>query len=453
MKLESRRGRAALNVVVLSGAFVIVAGAAAQTLPAPVQNTDYFFDGAPAANKVLLGKNLFWDKLLSGNNDVSCGTCHNPQFGTGDSLSLGLGAGGDGGGMLRVANTARNRIVRNALPLYNSGARVATAFGNDGDVMLQTDGTFATPAGVLPNASLVADLDNQLAAQALFPLMAAREQAGIDPSNPLSACALAGDFACTWSMYVDKIRAVPDYVTLFKQVYPSITDANGIKINHVVNAIGAYETVAFRSDDSPFDRFLRGDATAMSPAAVAGMNLFYGSAGCSTCHSGVFQTDRKFHAIAMPQIGPGRQSGVNGKDDGRFRNTFISSDRHKYKTPSLRNVAISGPWSHAGAYTSLEAVIRHHLDPVASLNNYDTTQAILPPIPANPQVASIDFKEWNDLTARAARAATNELPASSLSDTQVNQLVAFMHALTGDSVMNFKDKIPLTVLSKLPVAD
>jgi len=453
MKANKGCDSTALASMLLAALALWSNGAAAQTLPAPVVNTDYFYDSAPPAEKVQLGKNLFWDKLLSGDNNISCGTCHNPQFGAGDSLSLGLGASGDGGGMIRDAHGVRGRIVRNAMPLYNAGARSAVAFGHDGEVSTQVEGVFVTPAGALPNPFLVTDLDNVLAAQALFPLVATREQAGISRTNPLSVCAAQVNRPCVWNMYLDKIRAVPEYVTLFKQVYPNIADAAGLRINHVVNAIAAYQTVAFRSDDSPFDQYLRGDTTAMSPNAVAGMNLFYGSAGCSNCHSGVFQTDRSFHAIAMPQIGQGRRDGTSGKDDGRLRVTRNQADLHKYKTPSLRNVVLTGPWSHAGAYTTLEAVIRHHLDPVAALNAYDTTQAILPPIPTVPAVDQSDFNEHNNLTARAARAATNELAPSSLSDEQVKQLVAFMHALTGDSVHNFKDKIPLTVLSLLPVAD
>jgi cytochrome c peroxidase len=249
------------------------------------------------------------------------------------------------------------------------------------------------------------------------------------------------------------VKAVPAYVDLFRQVYPTITSASGIRINHLVNALAAYQTVAFRSDDSPFDRYLRGDTLAMSAKAVAGMNLFYGAAGCSTCHAGVFQTDRSFHSIAAPQIGPGRRDGLGGRDEGRMRNTNNPADKYKYKTPTLRNVVLSGPWTHAGAYTSLEAVIRHHLNPAVALNAYDTTQAILPPIPNNPDVASTDFKEWKDLNARAARAASSELGPMSLTDEQVGQLVAFMYALTGDSAYSFKDKIPLTVPSGLPVSD
>jgi cytochrome c peroxidase len=155
----------------------------------------------------------------------------------------------------------------------------------------------------------------------------------------------------------------------------------------------------------------------------------------------------------MPQIGQGRRDGVSGKDDGRIRVSRLQSDLHKYKTPSLRNVVLTGPWTHSGAYTSLEAVIRHHLDPVASLNSYDTSQAILPPIPSVPTIEATDFMEHNDPEARFSRGRTNELAPNPLTDEEVGQLIAFMHALTGASVHDVKDKIPLEVLSKLPIAD
>jgi cytochrome c peroxidase len=439
----------------LAGATVLLIGgtAAAQGLPTAVVDTDYYFNGAPDPAKATLGKNLFWDKLLSGQNDVSCGTCHNPQTGTSDALSLGLGAGAIGTAQMRSAHAAKNRIVRNALSLYNLGAKEFVNFNNDGDLETNTDGTFKTPAGTLPNPSLVTDLDNISAAQVLFPLMAAREQAGLDSANPLSACALNGDFTCTWNLYLDKIRAVPGYLPLFQAAYPTITSTADIKINHVANAIAAYELVAFRSDDSPFDAYLRGDTSAMSPKAVNGMNLFYGAANCSSCHSGKFQTDHKFWAVAMPQIGPGRRDGTNGADDGRIRNTLKQADRHKYKTPSLRNVALTGPWSHAGAYTSLEAVVRHHLDPVNSLNNYDTTQALLPPVPLNSTVVTMNFKEHSNVTKRTTRGSSNQATPVALSDTQVGEIMAFLHALTGESALNTAGLIPHTVPSGIPVAD
>ena len=132
---------------------------------------------------------------------------------------------------------------------------------------------------------------------------------------------------------------------------------------------------------------LRGDPGAMSPDARRGMALFYGRANCSSCHEGPFQTDHRYHAIAMPQIGPGKadgrdpsywnETGINAvlEDFGRGRVTVRPADNYKFRTPSLRNVATTGPWSHAGAYDSLEAVVRHHLDPVAPLHAYELDEA------------------------------------------------------------------------------
>ncbi|MGZ8226448.1 MAG: cytochrome-c peroxidase [Methylococcaceae bacterium] len=452
MKLKAHYDNIPWGAIVLSVLSLFAAKAMAEALPVPVADKDYFYEGKPSQQIVDLGKQLFFDKILSGDKNISCGTCHNPLFGSGDDLSLPIGAGGSGSGANRTANLAKNRIVRNSLALYNHGAKQFIAYSSDGDVMLGANGTFVTPAAA---SVLPPKLDNLLAAQALFPLTAAREMTGLNATtNPITNCALLGDFTCVWTSLVTRLQGISGYVTLFKNAYPAeITSATGIKIQHVVNAISAYETVAFRSDDSPFDDFLAGQTSAMSSQAVAGMNLFYGSAGCSTCHKGIFQTDHSFHAIAIPQIGPGRRDGVGGKDDGRFRNTRIATDKHKYKTPSLRNVELTGPWGHDGAYTTLEGIIRHHLDPVASLNNYDASQAFLPAFPRNPAVASNDFKEHNDLTARAARAKTNELAAKSLTDAQVDQLLVFMEALTGASVLDVSDKIPSTVPSGLPVAD
>ena len=77
----------------------------------------------------------------------------------------------------------------------------------------------------------------------------------------------------------------------------------------------------------------------MSGAARRGMELFYGKAKCATCHSGVLQTDQEFHAIAMPQVGPGKGHGDSGHEDfGRGAVTGDVADRYRFRTPSLRNV-------------------------------------------------------------------------------------------------------------------
>ena len=105
------------------------------------------------------------------------------------------------------------------------------------------------------------------------------------------------------------------------------------------------------------------------------MRLFYGKADCASCHSGAFQTDHDFHAIAMPQLGPGKGDGFRGREDfGRERVTGDPTDRFRFRTPTLRNVALTGPWGHTGAYATLEAVV-----PEVSLKAGPDTHVTLPP--------------------------------------------------------------------------
>ena len=105
-------------------------------------------------------------------------------------------------------------------------------------------------------------------------------------------------------------------------------------------AIASFVAFEWRADDSPFDRYLC-SGEPMAPAAMAGMELFYGRAGCSDCHSGRFQTDHGFHAIAMPQIGPGKPDlfESHAHDTGQYkltgaRKTPFASERTACATSS-----------------------------------------------------------------------------------------------------------------------
>ena len=180
------------------------------------------------------------------------------------------------------------------------------------------------------------------------------------------------------------------------------------------------------------------------------MELFYGEAGCANCHSGPFQSDWQFHAITIPQIGPGRVNAVNGRDLGRERISRARTDRFKYRTPTLRNVALNAPYGHDGAYATLEGVVRHHLDPVDSFNNYDTSQLVLPP---NPNPAINDFTEFNNANQRAARIAANELAPVELTDAEVAQLIDFLNALTDPASLDLRHWMPKSLPSGLLLAD
>lgn len=418
-------------------------------LPSSVQDSDFHNNGQPIASKVELGKLLFFDKLLSGNGNISCATCHHPLLGTGDGLSLPVGEGGAGIGPSRNTGDGGDaifeRVPRNAPPIFNLGAVEFIRMFHDGRVEVDTSqpSGFKSPAG----SNLPLGLDNVLAAQAMFPVTSAAEMAGSPGDNIIADFAAEGDLTSLWSAIAQRLQANPEYVRRFNEVYG--IEQNEITYVHAANAMAAFEADIWRFDKSPFDRFLRGETDTMSENAKAGMQLFYGGAKCDTCHSGKFQTDHKFHSIGMPQIGPGKGDGNSSHEDfGRERETANPSDRYKFRTPSLRNVELSGPWGHAGAYNSLEAIVRHHANPQEAINSYNTSQAVLP---SRTDLNSIDFLTHNDTILRALIADSNEILPTSPSDTQVQHMLDFLGTLTDPAALDMRDDFPKRVPSGLPI--
>lgn len=423
----------------------------------PAVDTDYYDDGQPLAAKVHLGKILFFDKILSGNNNTSCATCHHPMAWTGDGLSLPVGEGGRGLGITRDSGSGfdaiHERVPRNAPPVFNLGAREFTRMFYDGRVTENPSAPsgFDSPAG----DDLPAGLDNALAAQAMFPVTSATEMAGQAGENPQADATASGQLAGdggVWDLIARKLQTFPGYVDMFVQAFPGeIMVAEDITYVHAANAIAAFEAHDWRFDNSPFDQFLRGNRLAMSVPARIGMNLFYGKSGCSKCHSGVFQTDQDFHAIAMPQIGPGKGDNTDGHGDfGREQVTGDPRDRFRFRTPTLRNVALSAPYGHAGAFNSLDAVVRHHLDSVNSLYEYDREQVVLP---SRPDLDDLDFIVMDDLDRVGEIADASELKKSRLKDREVQALMAFLHSLTDLSAVDLRRDVPVRVPSGLPIWD
>ncbi len=408
--------------------------------------------------KEALGRLLFFDKLLSGNRDIACATCHNPLLAGGDGLSLPLGAGGKGLGPARLpsgddGSGVPQRIPRHAPALFNLGATEFTTLFLDGHLSLDPAG----PGGFhnAEGLTLPPGLDGVLAAQALFPLVSLLEMAGEPGQNPVADAVATGRAEQAWALLAARLRGVEDYVELFKAAYPGIRRPEQVTLVHAVNAIAAFEAAAFRCTDSAFDRHVRGEQRYLSQRALNGLNLFYGTAGCSECHSGPFQTDHRFHAIGMPQIGPGRfdnQPGYfDGLDDfGRAQVTGDEQDRFRFRTPSLRQVALSGPWGHAGAYNDLESVVRHHLDPDRALREYDPGQALLP---SRPDLDRLDFLVHSDPVRRQGIADAIELAPVQLDDNQVVALLEFLRSLTDFGCADLRHLIPQRVPSGLPVGD
>ncbi len=433
---------------------------------------------------------LFFDKLLSGNRNIACATCHHPALATGDGLALPLGEGAVGLGPDRRAGDdgpgLHGRVPRNSQPLFNLGAREYTRMFHDGRVEVDAGGHYASGFISPAKWKLPGGLDSVLAAQAMFPVTSPDEMAGQKGENAVADAVslrnLSGPGGA-WELLAQRLRDNPRYVELFIAAFPErVAAAEDIDFVDAANAIAAFEAVAFRSDGSPFDDFLRGNSDALSPAAVRGMDLFYGRAGCARCHAGPFQTDHAFHAIAMPQIGPGKGDGADGsywratgeraflEDFGRGRVTARHEDDYRFRTPSLRNVVLTGPWGHSGAYDSLEAVVRHHLDPVGALERYAFTASLLPAVgavrelgvagSALHQVALSEHRArgffardgWvqGNRVLRGNIARANELDSADLSDAEVADVLAFLHSLTDARARNAA-AVPTDVPSGLAV--
>jgi len=407
--------------------------------------------------KVKLGQLLFFDKILSGNKNISCASCHHPLNHTADGLPLGIGEGGRGTGPSRALEgvaqgdfNIKKRIPRNAPALFNLGHREFRVMFHDGRVQSNTrhSSGFETPAkDETPHG-----LESPLAAQALFPPTSAEEMAGEPGSNEIADAAAAKKFSTIWEILTGRIRGIPEYVNLFQRAYPDqITTAETVTIIHIVNAIAAFESTAWRADNSPFDRFMNGDMEGISKEARTGMTLFLGKAQCTRCHSGKFQTDHNFHAIAMPQIGPGKGDGTNGMHDfGRERVTGRETDRCKFRTPSLRNVALTAPYGHSGAYPDLKTTILHHTNPAYAVANFDSTTVRMP---QTFTLTTADAAVMQDPNMVKDLIKQSEITKIDLSDEEINQLIEFLHCLTDPKSINLLQDVPHRVPSGLSLID
>lgn len=394
---------------------------------------------------VRLGEALFWDPILSGNRDTACATCHHPELGSGDNLSVSIGTNGFGLGESREFGSARELIPRNATPIYNLGYEEWSVLFWDGRVSLEADGAFHSPASDrLPDG-----LDSVLAAQAMFPVTSRDEMRGyrgeVDIFGNRNEIADIVDYKSrlVWGALMKRLLGIPEYVELFNAAYPSIPSEE-LGFQQAANALAAYEISAFTFEDSPYDRYLLGDLTALSEKEKAGALLFYGKAGCSTCHSSGLLTDQKFHNIAVPQIGDGKGR-EQPFDLGRARETGNDCDRYAFRTPPLRNVAISGPWMHNGAFISLEAAVKHHFDPKSGLQNYDPGQLselLADTCQDQPETIAAILNWYN---------ASNASDGVILSDEEFDQLIVFLEALTSPSASDLGHIIPASVPSGLPV--
>jgi cytochrome c peroxidase len=323
--MRNLRPRPGVTLLALAAWLALVAanassGAAAQSrlaaLPAAVPAPP---DNPTTPERVALGRLLFWDPILSGPKDVACATCHHPAFGYADGLDLSIGANGVGAGPARSFGAGHTpRLVKR-----NSQSILNVAFNG-----LTTGGDAVAAA-----APMFWDLRVRgLEAQALEPLKALEEMRGdAYPEERAVPAAVA------------RLAAIPEYRRLFARAFDERNPVNQLNL---ARALAAFQRTLVAAN-APFDRYVRGDATALSAEQISGMEQFQ-SAGCVNCHSGPMFSDFATHVLGVPD------NGKLTEPDAGISNTYA------FRTPSLRNLGVTAPYMHNGAFATLQDVVNFY---------------------------------------------------------------------------------------------
>jgi cytochrome c peroxidase len=253
-----------------------------------------------------------------------------------------------------------------------------------------------------------------------------------------------------WPIITKRVRHIPAYAERFMRAYPHITRAEDIKIADIANALSAFIIFEWTSFDSPFDAYLAGDQSALSAQQIRGMDVFYGSGGCANCHSGPLMSEQDFHAIGVPPFGPGRTRRFDPmvRDVGHMGESDDLADAYAFRTPMLRNVALTAPYGHNGAFPTLQGIVRHHLNPLKSFDSWKREMAALP---AAPWLEDIDFMIWQDSREIARQRAAITLKPRAMAEEDQAAVLAFLNALTGQASVIGRLGIPMQVPSGLPV--
>ncbi len=337
-------------------------------------------DNPATPEKIELGRLLFYDPILSGNKDVSCATCHHPEFGYAESLELPIGVNGKGLGQSRVFRKPNNIpfTKRNSQSLLN------IAFNG-----IDNNGQY-TPA----TAPMFWDLRaSGLEEQALIPIKTLEEMRGHDFHEE--------DII---PEVVKRLNNIPAYRKEFNTVFPEdkdITDTN------LAKALAAFQR-SLTANNSRFDKYMRGDKSALSAREIEGMQLFI-SSGCARCHGGPMLSDFKPHVL-----------GVADNDKLGFSDSGIDQT-YAFRTPTLRNLRRTRPYMHNGKIQTLESVMTFYEDLQGKeLQNKNLTRQHLDTLAKQVRV---EFKH-------------------------INTIVEFLNTLNDD---DYDRKIPDKVPSGLPV--
>lgn len=272
--------------------------------------------------KVELGRFLFFDPILSGNKDVSCATCHQPNFNYAEFLETSIGVNGVGSGSKRQFRLPNNIpfVKRNSQSVLN------TAFNG-----IRNHTPYHPESAPMFWDSRAKGLEEQ----ALLPIETLEEMRGHGyPEDGIV------------KEVVERLKKIPAYQILFAKAF--IGEVGPVTSQNLAKAIAAYERTLI-ANQSRFDQYMRGDSNALSLSEKDGLQLFL-KVGCAKCHSGPMFSDFKLHTLGVPDTENRKESdsGLNGT--------------YAFRTPTLRNLRYTAPYMHSGKFGTLEQVLEFYED-------------------------------------------------------------------------------------------
>jgi cytochrome c peroxidase len=268
-----------------------------------------------------------------------------------------------------------------------------------------------------------------------------------NPSENEIAGAVHDRIDAAWPIIAKRVRTIPAYGAAFVEAFQSVESSKDVTIVEIANALAAFMGREWQSFDAPYDVYIAGQTGALNAAEKQGMALFFGKGNCASCHAGNLFSDQSFHALALPAFGPGRTRRFDPipRDVGRLGKSDLKADAYRFRTPMLRNVALSAPYGHNGAYPTLEGIIRHHVavDPKWSRDMLK--------LPAAPWIEHVDFAIQDNPREVARLMRHRDTKPKYLTEAEISKLVAFLNALTGTTIDNPPLGIPISVPSGLPL--
>ncbi len=334
----------------ITSAFVMQAAQAADYVMTPTKEDKVWLlpppphveGNAPNPARIDLGKKLFFDTRLSSDGNMSCATCHNPAFGWSDGLST---AKGFKSKVLGRASPTVINTVYNPIQMWD---------GRKKDLMDQATGPLESPN------EMATDIPKVLAF----------------------------------------LNSSEGYKVAFAKAYPG----EGINLKTLAKAIAAYEATII-SNNSPFDRWVKGDKKAMTQQQVKGFRLFTdpNKGNCVVCHSAPNFTDSSFNNVGLASFGQ------ENADMGRYEQRKVAAIKGAFKTPTIRDITLTAPYFHDGSVATLKEVVAH----------YNVGGVVKTNLSPNIKVLNLSEQEQADI-------------------------VAFMEALTSTHVPVTLPELPLT---------